>query len=67
MSGIVADAMAQHQLDALSATDASFLRMERGGTHMHHGGIVVLEGPAPDFPTFREYVRERLRLVPRAA
>ncbi|HEU4658019.1 MAG TPA: wax ester/triacylglycerol synthase family O-acyltransferase [Capillimicrobium sp.] len=65
MSGIVAHAMAQHQLDALSATDASFLAQERGGTHMHIGGVVLLEGPAPDFPTFREYVRERLRLVPR--
>ncbi|HEY8581814.1 MAG TPA: wax ester/triacylglycerol synthase family O-acyltransferase, partial [Capillimicrobium sp.] len=65
MSGIVADAMAPHQPDALSATDAAFLRMERGGTHMHIGGVVVLEGQAPDFPTFREYVRERLRLVPR--
>jgi diacylglycerol O-acyltransferase len=65
MSAIVADAMAQHHLDALSAVDASFVRREDATRHMHVGVVAILEGPIPDFPSFREHVRSRLALVPR--
>jgi diacylglycerol O-acyltransferase len=57
--------MAQQHLDGLSAADASFLRRDGSGRHMHVGVVAVLEGPVPDFPAFREHVRSRLRLVPR--
>ncbi len=57
--------MARHQPDARSAVDASYLARDHGSGHMHVGMIGVLEGPAPDFPAFRERVRARLALVPR--
>lgn len=49
----------------LSATDASFLVQERGGSHMHIGGITVFEGPCPDLEDFKRHIESRLHLVPR--
>lgn len=49
----------------LTATDASFLLLERGGSHMHIGGLLVFDGPAPDQDDVRRHVSERLGLVPR--
>jgi len=49
----------------LSATDASFLLQERGGAHMHIGGVLVFEGPAPHHHELAEHLERRLELVPR--
>jgi diacylglycerol O-acyltransferase / wax synthase len=49
----------------LSPTDASFLLQERGGAHMHIGGVSILDGPAPGYDELREHISERLGLVPR--
>ena len=57
--------MAQQHLDRLSAIDAAFLHQEGPTKHMHIGGVVTLEAPAPDFDALREHVRARLPLVPR--
>ena len=45
--------------------DAAFLHQEGPTTHMHIGGVVILEGPAPPFTELRDHVRSRLPLVPR--
>src|SRR3954449_182829 len=55
----------QQHLDRLSAVDAAFLHQEGPTTHMHIGGVIVLEGPAPPFTELRDHVRSRLPLVPR--
>jgi len=55
----------QEHLDSLSGVDASFLHQEGDATHMHIGGIALLDGPAPAFDEIREHVRSRLHLVPR--
>jgi len=39
--------MGQKHMDRLSAVDATFLHQESASAHMHIGGVVVLEGPAP--------------------
>ena len=57
--------MAQQHLDRLTATDASFLHQEGPASHMHIGGVLVFEGPAPPFEEYLEHVRARLHLVPR--
>ncbi len=57
--------MAQQHLDSLSAVDASFLHQEGANTHMHIGGIALLEGPAPAFDDVLAHIRSRLHLVPR--
>ncbi len=57
--------MAQAHLDRLSAIDAGFLAQEGPTTHMHIGGVVVLEGPPPRYEEFADHVRSRLHLVPR--
>ena len=57
--------VAQQHLDRLSAVDAAFLHQEGPTTHMHIGGVIVIEGPAPPFVELREHVRSRLPLVPR--
>ena len=49
-------AVAQQHLDRLSAIDAAFLHQEGPNTHMHIGGVVTLEAPAPDFRALREHV-----------
>jgi diacylglycerol O-acyltransferase / wax synthase len=57
--------MAQQHLDRLTATDASFLHQEGPTSHMHVGGLSVVEGPPPDMDEFLEGIRSRLHLVPR--
>jgi diacylglycerol O-acyltransferase / wax synthase len=57
--------MAQRHLDRLTATDASFLHQEGPTSHMHVGGLTLLEGPPPAMEEFLEQIRKRLHLVPR--
>ena len=57
--------MAQQHLDRLSAVDAGFLAQESDRTHMHVGGILLLEGPSPQIGEFLEHIGSRLHLVPR--
>ncbi|MEA2123610.1 MAG: diacylglycerol O-acyltransferase / wax synthase [Solirubrobacteraceae bacterium] len=57
--------MAQQHLDRLSAIDAGFLAQEGPSTHMHIGGVVLLDGPPPLLEEFTHHVRSRLHLVPR--
>ena len=39
--------MAQRHLDRLTAVDASFLHQEGPRSHMHVGGLTIVEGPPP--------------------
>jgi diacylglycerol O-acyltransferase len=55
----------QRHLDRLSSIDASFLHQEGPSSHMHIGGVLVFEGPPPDFNDYLDHVRGRLHLVPR--
>jgi diacylglycerol O-acyltransferase len=55
----------QEHLDRLTSTDASFLHQEGHASHMHIGGVLIFEGPAPDFDEFADHIRGRLHLVPR--
>src|SRR5213595_2379695 len=57
--------MPQRHLDRLSSTDASFLHQEGPTSHMHIGGVLVFEGPPPDFTAYLDHVRGRLHQVPR--
>ena len=57
--------MTQRHLDRLSSIDASFLHQEGPASHMHIGGVLVFEGPPPDFTAYLDHVRGRLHLVPR--
>ena len=57
--------MAQKHLDRLSAVDASFLAQERENTHMHIGGVILLDGPPPAHEDFLAHIQSRLHLVPR--
>ncbi len=57
--------MPQQHLDRLTSTDASFLAQEGSSSHMHIGGVLIFEGPPPDFDEYLEHVRGRLHLVPR--
>src|SRR5947208_14815035 len=57
--------MPQQHLDRLTSIDASFLHQEGEASHMHIGGVLIFEGPAPDFDAFLDHVRGRLHLVPR--
>ena len=57
--------MTQEHLDTLSAVDASFLHQEGENTHMHIGGVAILEGPAPPYRDLVDHIRGRLHLVPR--
>jgi WS/DGAT/MGAT family acyltransferase len=57
--------MAQRHLDRLTAVDASFLHQEGESSHMHVGGLTLLEGPPPEMEEFLEQIRRRLHLVPR--
>jgi WS/DGAT/MGAT family acyltransferase len=52
-------------LDRLTAIDASFLTNETASSHMHIGGLLIFEGPAPDYVDLVEHVRGRLTKVPR--
>jgi len=57
--------MPQSHLDRLTPVDASFLHQEGDHSHMHIGGVTVLEGPPPTMDEFLEQIRLRLHLVPR--
>jgi diacylglycerol O-acyltransferase len=57
--------MAQRHLDRLTAVDASFLHQEGTNSHMHVGGLTIVEGPPPSMEEFLEQIRKRLHLVPR--
>ncbi|HEX7610548.1 MAG TPA: wax ester/triacylglycerol synthase family O-acyltransferase [Solirubrobacteraceae bacterium] len=57
--------MAQQHLDRLTPVDASFLHQEGAVSHMHIGGLTIVEGPAPTMDEFLEQIRRRLHLVPR--
>jgi diacylglycerol O-acyltransferase / wax synthase len=57
--------MAQKHLDRLTPIDASFLHQEGPSSHMHVGGLTVLEGPPPQMEAFLAQIRKRLHLVPR--
>jgi WS/DGAT/MGAT family acyltransferase len=57
--------MAQRHLDRLTAVDASFLHQEGPTSHMHVGGLTIIEGPPPAMEDFLEQIRRRLHLVPR--
>jgi diacylglycerol O-acyltransferase len=55
----------QQHLDRLTSIDASFLHQEGEDSHMHIGGVLLFEGPAPPFQDYLDHVRGRLHLVPR--
>ena len=57
--------MPPQHLDRLSALDASFLAQERESSHMHIGGLALLEGPPPTKEEVLDQIRSRLHLVPR--
>ncbi len=57
--------MSQQHLDRLTSIDASFLHQEGHASHMHVGGVLIFEGPAPPFEDFLDHIRSRLHLVPR--
>jgi WS/DGAT/MGAT family acyltransferase len=57
--------MSQRHLDRLSPIDAGFLAQEGPNTHMHIGGIVLLEDGGPGYVEFLAHIRSRLHLVPR--
>jgi len=52
-------------MDRLTAVDASFLTNESSASHMHIGGLLIFEGPAPAYEDLVEHVNARLHLVPR--
>jgi WS/DGAT/MGAT family acyltransferase len=57
--------MPQRHLDRLTPVDASFLHQEGPVSHMHIGGLLLIEGPPPSMEDFLEQIRRRLHLVPR--
>jgi diacylglycerol O-acyltransferase len=57
--------MPQHHLDRLTSIDASFLHQEGESSHMHIGGVLIFEGPPPEFGDYLNHIRGRLHLVPR--
>jgi diacylglycerol O-acyltransferase len=57
--------MPQRHLDRLTPVDASFLHQESHNSHMHIGGLTLIEGPPPGMDEFLEQIRKRLHLVPR--
>jgi WS/DGAT/MGAT family acyltransferase len=57
--------MPQRHLDRLTPVDAAFLHQEGAVSHMHIGGLTIIEGPPPTMDEFLEQIRRRLHLVPR--
>jgi diacylglycerol O-acyltransferase / wax synthase len=51
--------------DRLTALDAGFLHLERGGAHMHVASILIFEGEPPAYDELVEAIVARLDLVPR--
>jgi diacylglycerol O-acyltransferase len=52
-------------MDRLSSVDMSFLTNESSSSHMHVGGILIFEGPPPEYDDLLDHIQGRLRLVPR--
>ena len=52
-------------MDRLTPIDTGFLTQEREGSHMHIGGLLIFEGPAPSRDAFAAHLEDRLHLVPR--
>jgi diacylglycerol O-acyltransferase / wax synthase len=63
--GYASGVMAQRHFDRLTPIDASFLHQEGPTSHMHVGGLTILEGPPVAMEDFLEQIRQRLHLVPR--
>jgi diacylglycerol O-acyltransferase / wax synthase len=57
--------LSQQHLDRLTSTDAGFLHQENESAHMHIGGVLLFDGPAPKFDDVLNHIRGRLHLVPR--
>ena len=57
--------MPPRHLDRLTPIDASFLHQESQHSHMHIGGLTIVEGPPPSTSELLEQIRMRLHLVPR--
>jgi diacylglycerol O-acyltransferase len=57
--------MPQRHLDRLTPIDVSFLHQESPDSHMHVGGLTIVEGPPPATKDLLEQIRWRLHLVPR--
>jgi WS/DGAT/MGAT family acyltransferase len=57
--------MTQQHFERLNATDASFVALEKGGSHMHIGGVMIFEGPPPTHEALAQQIEARLHLVPR--
>ena len=57
--------MPPRHLDRLTPIDASFLHQESQHSHMHIGGLTIVEGPPPSTRELLEQIRMRLHLVPR--
>ena len=57
--------MPQRHLDRLTPIDAAFLHQEGAHSHMHIGGLTIVEGPPPETSELLEQIRLRLHLVPR--
>src|SRR3979409_523586 len=57
--------MAQRHPHRLPPVDASFLHQEGPVSHMHIGGLTIVEGPPPSMEEFLEQIRRRLHVVPR--
>jgi len=55
----------QRHLDRLTPIDAAFLHQEGRHSHMHIGGLTIVEGPPPATSELLEQIRLRLHLVPR--
>jgi len=55
----------QRHLDRLTPIDAAFLHQEGAHSHMHIGGLTIVEGPPPETSELLEQIRLRLHLVPR--
>jgi diacylglycerol O-acyltransferase / wax synthase len=49
----------------LTALDAGFLHLERGGAHMHVASILVFAGEPPSYEELVEALDRRMHLVPR--
>ena len=57
--------MVQQHLDRLTSTDEGFLHQESPSAHMHIGGLLLFEGPAPEYDKVLDHIRGRLHLIPR--
>ncbi len=57
--------MTPRHFQRLTATDASFIVLEKGPSHMHIGGVMIFEGPPPPYAALLQHIEARLDLVPR--